>query len=164
MNYYEEILTLYHHLLMLDSKEDKEKRWITDYEPKAKHLSTVHFHILSYLSNHQNSLGKEISDHLSVLPGTLSKRLALLIERDFVEASKDETDGRGKRYQLTPKGKRLAQIHEQLLRMKNQQLAQELEDFTSEELQIIVRFLYAFKEAEETINYPSEFTEWNEKN
>lgn len=159
MNYYEEILTLYHHLLMLDSKEDKEKRWITDYEPKAKNLSTVHFHILSYLLKQPNSLAREISDNLSVLPGTLSKRLALLIERDFVEASKDEIDGRGKRYRLTTNGERLAQIHGKLLSTKNQQLAQELKGFTSEELQTIVRFLYAFKKAEETINYPSEFTE-----
>lgn len=154
MNVYEEILAVYHHLLMLDNEEDKEKRWITHYEPKAKHLSTVHFHILSYLLKHQDSLGREISEELSVLRGTLSKRLALLIERGFVAASKDENDHRGKRYRLTAKGVRLAEIHENLLSMKNQQLAQQLNTFSSEELQTILQFLYAFEKAEETINYP----------
>lgn len=156
MSDYEEILAIYHHLLMLDDDKDKEKQWIISYEPKAKGLSTFHLHILSYLLKHENPLGKEISKDLSVLQGTLSKRLTLLIKRQFVKATKDEKDGRGKHYSLTSEGKQLAQIHEQLLSMKNKQLAKQLENFAPEELKIILRFLRCFKSAEETIHYPTD--------
>ncbi|MCO8290500.1 MAG: MarR family transcriptional regulator [Tetragenococcus koreensis] len=154
MSYYEEILAVYHHLLMLDNEEDKEKKWIINYEPKAKKLSTAHFHILSYLLKHQSSSGKEISEYLTMLQGTLSKRLALLVERNFVSSTKDEKDGRGKKYYLTSEGRRLAQIHEQLLCMKNIQLTKQLEKFTPEELEVIQRFLNSIKNVEETIDYP----------
>ncbi|MCH4170800.1 MAG: MarR family winged helix-turn-helix transcriptional regulator [Lactobacillus sp.] len=149
------ILTAYHHLLMLDTDKDKEKQWISNQQPQAAGLSTLHFHILSYLAAHPNVLAKAISNDLKILRGTLSKQLAQLERRKMVTHYKDSSDARGNHYTLTPLGSAIAQTHNQLLAMKNQTLKAHLKEFTPENLQIIARFLQQITAAEENNTYPT---------
>ncbi|MDF7682832.1 MarR family transcriptional regulator [Lactobacillus sp. ESL0679] len=153
MTKYQQILAKYYHLLALDNNEDQEKKWLVAQDYLAQNLSTVHFHILSYLLATPHATATEIRAHLGVLRGTLSKRLTTLIKKGLVVANQDQADARSKHYTLTPAGIQLAQLHNQLLQKKDQQLGHVLDRFTNEELSTIDHFLSDLVTAEENINY-----------
>lgn len=149
----DQIVSLYHHLLMLDNDTDKEKQWIETRQPSALGLSTIHFHILSYLERYPNSLAKEIAEDLGILRGTLSKRLAVLERRKMLVAYQDAADARSKHYQLTQLGENVAKTHDQLLQMKNKMLKSHLNQFSESELETIRQFLKTFNNAEQHDKY-----------
>lgn len=148
------ILNKYHTLLMLDDNDDVEKEWLIRQNKQAKGLSTVHFHILSYLQRHPNATAKAISEELQVLRGTLSKRLFFLIQRHLIIVNTNPKDGRSKCYLLTEPGYKLAQSHNNLLQQKNRQLESCLQNFSTQQLQTINIFLAEFVTAETKITYP----------
>lgn len=148
-----EILSIYHHLLMLDDKNDKEKRWINQRQPKARGLSTVHFHILSYLLANPGSVAKQICEDLSLLRGTLSKQLTVLQNRDLVSHTVDELDARYKRYTLTTDGQSVARTHNELLALKNQTIEREMAAYSDADLQVILNFLSRLAVVEEQANF-----------
>lgn len=149
----DQIMAAYHHLLMLDNDTDKEKRWIEARQPKAAGLSTLHFHILSYIEAHPNTTAKQISDQLNVLPGTLSKKLTVLVRRQLVTHYPDDQDARSKHYQLTGSGQQIARVQNQLLQLKNDLLKQHLSRFSKTDLQTIETFLRVMNDAEEHDSY-----------
>ena len=142
------IMSSYSQLLMLDNDDDSEKRWIVARQPLAGGLSTLQFHIVSYLAAHPGTTAKGISKGLGVLPGTLSKRLAALTRRGLVLVESDDRDARCKHYTLTERGKSVAATHEDLLTLKTMHFSQRLIDFSPSELQTIQRFLTAFIDEE----------------
>ncbi|QGG59878.1 MarR family winged helix-turn-helix transcriptional regulator [Loigolactobacillus bifermentans] len=144
-----EILNIYHHLLMLDDKNDKEKRWINQRQPMAKGLATVHFHILSYLLANPETVAKQICDDLSLLRGTLSKQLTLLQNRGLVTYTVDARDARYKRYTLTANGKSIARTHNELLVLKNNTIERKMSDFSEADLHVIYLFLSRLADIEE---------------
>ena len=150
---FQEILQKYNHLLALDDDDDQEKAWLRAKDDNAHNLSTSHFHILSYLLAQPNVSAKQISNEFNILPGTLSKRLALLVKRGLVVTQADLKDARYKRYSLTKSGTQVARFHEELLRQKNAQLTKALRSFDQDELQTITRFLTTVTKAEENMHY-----------
>lgn len=149
----QEILQKYNHLLALDDDDDQEKRWLSTQDPHAQGLRTSHFHILSYLLAHPDATAKEISQEFSILRGTLSKRMSLLIKRELVCAHTDANDGRSKHYSLRPAGVKVARLHEELLRQKNAQLTKVLQTFDKDDLATIAQFLTQVADAEEHMHY-----------
>lgn len=149
---FQEILQKYNHLLALDD-DDQEKVWVRAKDANAHNLSTSHFHILSYLLAQPNVPAKQISNEFNILPGTLSKRLALLVKRGLVITQADLKDARYKRYSLTKNGTQVERFHEELLRQKNAQLIKALRSFDEDELQTIARFLTTVTKAEENMHY-----------
>ncbi|MCT3399880.1 MarR family transcriptional regulator [Lentilactobacillus hilgardii] len=138
---------------MLDNDVDKEKRWIEARQPKAAGLSTLHFHILSYVEIYSNVVAKDMGDDLGILRGTLSKQLALLKQRKMITSYQDSQDARNKHYVLTELGRQVAQTHDQLLEMKNNLLKNRLNQFSKAELKTIWAFLTIMNEAEENDSY-----------
>ncbi|MFT8844819.1 MAG: helix-turn-helix domain-containing protein [Schleiferilactobacillus harbinensis] len=156
MTVQDDILQNYHHLLMLDDDDDKEKHWIWARQPAARGLTTLHFHILSFLLAHPNCFAKDISQQLGVLRGTLSKQLTQLKQRRLLDCVVDTEDARYKHYVLTPTGETVARTHNDLLQLKNHFFSQKLTIFDIGELRTIHRFLELFIEAEEADQFSNE--------
>lgn len=151
-----QIIQEYHHLLMLDNDTDKEKQWIKTHQPKAAGLSTIHFHILSYLEKHPDVVAKQIASELEILRGTLSKQLTVLEQRQMIVSHQDPADARSKHYQLTLLGGEIAKTHDQLLKLKSRMLKDHLKQFSKEELKTIQTFLVMMNHVEESQTYPKQ--------
>lgn len=149
----QEILDSYNHLLALDDDDDAEKQWLAEQDQQASGLRTSHFHILAYLNTHPQTTAKQICQNFGVLRGTLSKRMAVLVKRGLVSQQADQSDARSKNYTLTATGKRLVQLHAELLNQKNGQLVTTLQTFDDQELATIARFLRQLTQAEENLRY-----------
>lgn len=134
-----------------------ERTWLlkqlTDDQLKARvaTISITGLHIMSALQT-QAKTGIELADDLQVTRGGITRAAKKLLEQQLATAVKKRGNQKKIYYQLTPAGKEVAKLHDQLHQALRAKVISELQaQFSPADLQIVAEFLHKFNVAEQDL-------------
>ena len=126
---------------MLEHVKDPELK------KKVPKLSVVAYHILDTLSQHQELTGIKIAQELGVTRGGITRAARKMQDEKLIVAVRHEDNKKNIYYQLTPEGQKIARLHAEMHQELYRQLQEKIStDFTSDELDSIIRFLSYIKD------------------
>ena len=105
------------------------------------HISITECHVISCIANIKEANGISIAEKLKMTRGGISKIATRLIEKKLITTYKDETNQKKVFYTLTPLGEKVNKIHDQLHRENYNSLCNIANNYTSQEQDIILRFI-----------------------
>ena len=124
---------------ILNIKEDKEVKKITDND--IKEISLSEFHVIECIGKNNMSNNIFIAKELNMTKGGISKINSKLLSKDIIKADKIENDKREIYYSLTEKGVVLFKLHEYLHKKEQEKLMKILSNYKQEEITTILKFL-----------------------
>ncbi|GEO69653.1 MarR family winged helix-turn-helix transcriptional regulator [Levilactobacillus acidifarinae] len=135
-----------------------EQNWIiqrlTDPQLKVKlpDISIVGLHLLSALQT-EPLTGIVLAQQLGVTRGGVTRAAKKLVTQGLLQTFQKPTDHKKIFYQLTPTGRTIAQQHDAMHRVLNQQLITQLKGhYSPEELSVVLRFLTDLTQFEEQLS------------
>lgn len=106
-----------------------------------KKMTLTQFHVLHEIGLHPLSNVTLISNQINVTKGGVSKAIAKLLQWGLVEEYHSPDNKKEIYYQLTAEGTHLASVHDKLHHILEERHFQIFSNYTTEELNIIQRFL-----------------------
>ena len=105
------------------------------------------YHILDTLSQHNELTGIKIAQELGVTRGGITRAARKMQDEKLIVAVRHEDNKKNIYYQLTPEGQKIARLHAEMHQELYRQLQEKIStDFTSDELDSIIRFLSYIKD------------------
>ena len=104
-------------------------------------ISITECHVISTIASIKEANGINIAEKLKMTRGAISKIATRLIEKKLITTYKDETNQKKVFYRLTPIGEKVNMIHDQLHKENHDNLCTIANNYTSQEQDIILRFL-----------------------
>lgn len=111
-----------------------------------KHVSITECHVISCIASIKEANGITIAEKLRMTRGGISKIANRLIEKNLITTYKDEINQKKIFYKLTPLGEKVDKIHNQLHSENHQSLCDIASNYTSQEQEIILRFIKDLKD------------------
>lgn len=134
----------------------RERQWIVshladpDLQALVPKLSVISLHILSVLAAKDQQTGMMLAEQLRVTRGGISRAAKKLQEVGLVTAAKHPENQKSLYYAITPAGKAIAQVHDQMHQDFNAQVVNQLTaKYSSADLQLVASFLADLQAAEE---------------
>lgn len=126
----------------------KAKKWMLSHNNVQQltntiyKLSVIDFHILDTLNNNEELIGSEIAKKLGITRGGVSRATRRMKKEDLIIDVHHCDNQKNIYFKLTSKGKKLAQLHQQM----NDELYKKLQSqiaskYSLQELEIIANFL-----------------------
>jgi len=116
-------------------------------EQSTRNWTITQLHILSAVNDNPNELNNtSLAAELNISKPAVTKALNGLIEHNLIVASKKAENNKEIYYDVTAKGKLLAAEHEKLHKIIEQQYDELFNDFSEDEINVIIRFLHAWSE------------------
>lgn len=103
-------------------------------------------HIIIEIGPHGVENVSELGERLGVTQGAISQQLGKLEKKGYLIRIQAQNDRRQFSVELTEKGKRLYELHQELDRKQYDIVKSFFRDFTGEELEVIKRFDKRFEE------------------
>jgi len=137
-----------------NSQLNAEKTWIVKQLDDAElaalvpKISIVGLHMLSALTSN-NKTGIELANELDVTRGGITRAARTLVDLALVEKVQQTTDKKKIYYQLTPLGKKIAQVHTQMHRELEKKFFDLVAtNYSSADLDLVINFLQTLTQAE----------------
>lgn len=104
-------------------------------------LSLTQFHILNILHKENDVNNKTLTSLLNISKPAVTKSIKKLLTKGFIKSYRHQDNKKEIYYSLTNLGEKYAIIHDSLHQQAYYQYSQILNDFSSDELTVIVKFL-----------------------
>lgn len=104
-------------------------------------ISITECHVISCIASIKEANGITISKKLKMTRGGISKIANRLIEKKLITTYKDEANEKKIFYKLTDLGEKVDRIHNQLHKENHDSLCSIVSNYTSQEQDIIFRFI-----------------------
>ncbi|WP_251547756.1 MarR family transcriptional regulator [Limosilactobacillus caecicola] len=126
----------------------QEQKWIINHlsDPKLRamvpHLSIIALHILSALQTQNVQTGIALAESLGVTRGGITRAAKKLLQYGLVTTEKLPNNQKNIYYQLSPQGRTIAQVHDQMHQTLEQRFADKINaKYSAAELKIVTSFL-----------------------
>lgn len=128
-------------------RNDPTDPLITTTDTLKQDWTLTQLHILSMIqANPNESNNTFLSQQLNLSKPAITKAVKKLIDKDMVDYCHRQGDKKSVYYSLTEKGTQLAALHDELHEKAVASYLEFLQQFHEDELQVIERFLKAWKE------------------
>lgn len=115
-------------------------------------MTVTMLHVLDIIGQYEPVNGITVAKQLAITKGGVTKITKKLLEKQLLLRETHPTNKKEVYFRLTPEGKELALVHQQLHRELEKQSLQFLDKYQDNELEVIVRFL------EDLIKYSDDAT------
>ena len=160
INYFKQVIepTLLQIATTPASNSSFEQEWLLkrlkttpEWQKVLSNLPLLSLHTLADIGKNQPINGTELTAHLQVSKGAISKTVNKLIKFELIDKFKRTDNRKEVYYSLTDKGQQLNYAHQQLHLQLDQQMQQLLAQYQPEQLELVARFV---KEIQDLHNAP----------
>ena len=160
INYFKQVIepTLLQIATTTASNSSFEQEWLLkrlkttpEWQKVLSNLPFLSLHTLADIGKNQPINGTELTAHLQVSKGAISKTVNKLIKFELIDKFKRTDNRKEVYYSLTDKGQQLNYAHQQLHLQLDQQMQQLLAQYQPEQLELVARFV---KEIQDLHNAP----------
>ncbi|MBY7142759.1 MarR family transcriptional regulator [Virgibacillus sp. NKC19-3] len=126
-------------------RDNLAKDLLVDHGYTENKWSLTQLHIMALINEHPNASNNSfLSKELGVSKPAITKAINSLIEGGMVLAKKKENDQKAVYYMLTNSGQQLAVVHDRMHQIAEDRYNQLLDQFSDDELELIIKFLEAW--------------------
>ena len=109
-------------------------------------LTTSAIHVIDVIGKQPNITASKIAQHLNVTKGAISQQLPKLETSGYITKHQKPTNKKERLYTLTPLGLTVYKEHELLHEKLYTELASDLEKFSDEDIQTLLKMLTSISE------------------
>ncbi|MFD1317915.1 MarR family transcriptional regulator [Loigolactobacillus zhaoyuanensis] len=150
INYFKQVIepTLLQVATTTASNSSFEQEWLLkrlnttpEWQQVLNNLPLLSLHTLADIGKNQPVNGTELTAHLQVSKGAISKTVNKLIKFSLIDKFKRTDNRKEVYYSLTEKGQQLNYAHQQLHQQLDQQMQQLLAGYQPDQLELVAQFV-----------------------
>ncbi|PWN11927.1 MarR family transcriptional regulator [Bacillus thuringiensis] len=129
------------------ASQEMIKELVSEYENINKNWTLTQLHIVSVIHESKQQMNNTLlSMELNISKATISKAIRVLIDNNILLTHQNTDNKKEIFYTLTDKGIQLAIVHKKLHKIAHERYSELFQQFNDSELQVVTKFLEAWKQ------------------